>query len=86
MIYAIVLLKIYLKINVKNIKFNAIKVINNKSIKYILDIAKALLISNLNMNENEAHKYLERKSMDLRCPIDKICEEIISNELKVELI
>lgn len=44
--------------------------------------AKWLLIENLNMSENEAHKYIERTAMDTRRPKIDIAREIIEEYTK----
>lgn len=43
----------------------------------IVDRAKYILISCLNISENEAHKYIEKRSMDSRCTRRSIAEDII---------
>ena len=69
------------------IKLNLLSI--KKKIKYeldlkkyeetkIIDIAKSLLIVNERKNEEEAHKYIEKLSMDLRKPLIKTAEYIIS--------
>lgn len=52
-------------------KLKAMKAENNKLTQKIEDIrivdrAKCILISYLNMNEPEAHKYIEKQAMDMR--------------------
>lgn len=44
--------------------------------------AKWLLIENLNMSENDAHKYIERSAMDTRRPKIDIAREIIEEYTK----
>lgn len=44
--------------------------------------AKWLLIENLSMSENEAHKYIERSAMDTRRPKIDIAREIIEEYTK----
>ena len=44
--------------------------------------AKWLLIENLSMSENEAHKYIERTAMDTRRPKIDIAREIIEEYTK----
>ena len=43
----------------------------------IIDRAKCLLISYLNMSEPEAHKYIERQAMDMRITKRQVAEGII---------
>jgi len=43
----------------------------------IIDRAKCILISYLNMNEQEAHRHIEKKAMDLRVSRRIIAEEIL---------
>ncbi|WP_099204141.1 ANTAR domain-containing response regulator [Scatolibacter rhodanostii] len=55
---------------------------NHKLMKKIEDIrivdrAKCMLISCLNMSENEAHRYIEKKAMDDRSTKRKVAEEIL---------
>ncbi|MCR5349967.1 MAG: ANTAR domain-containing protein [Acholeplasmatales bacterium] len=54
---------------------------NNREIVYI---AKVLLINSLRMSENEAHKFLERQSMDLGLPINEIAKDIVNKNLMME--
>jgi len=48
----------------------------------IIDFAKVLLIINKKLNEDDAHKYLERYSMELRINLCKASKNIISYYLK----
>ena len=64
--------------------FKHYKKLKNNNYKNLIDIAKSLLIINMKLNENEAHKYLEKESMNLRCSMDLIAKEIINNNLKVD--
>jgi response regulator NasT len=43
----------------------------------IIDRAKCLLISYVNLTEQEAHRFIEKQAMDLRAPKRSIAEEII---------
>jgi len=43
----------------------------------IVDRAKCILISYLNMSESEAHKYIERQAMDLRITKRAVAERIL---------
>ena len=43
----------------------------------IIDRAKCTLISYLNLNENEAHRFIEKQAMDLRSTKRAISEEIL---------
>lgn len=43
----------------------------------MVDRAKCILISRLSMTENEAHKYIEKRSMDTRRSRRKIAEDIL---------
>ncbi len=43
----------------------------------IIDRAKRMLITRLNMSENEAHKYIERQAMDLRITKRAVAEGIL---------
>ena len=43
----------------------------------IVDLAKYTLISYLKMNEQEAHRYIEKQAMDLRTTRRKIAERIL---------
>jgi len=43
----------------------------------IIDRAKCLLISYLNMSEQEAHRYIEKQAMDMRLTKRMIAEGII---------
>ena len=43
----------------------------------IVDRAKYLLISHLNMNEQEAHRYIEKQAMDLRLARRTVAEGIL---------
>jgi len=43
----------------------------------IVNRAKCLLISYLNLNENEAHKYIEKQAMDLRLTKRMVAERIL---------
>lgn len=63
-------------------KLNTMRTENNKLIQKIEDIrivdrAKYILISYLNMNEQEAHKYIERQAMDMRLTKRAVAMEII---------
>ena len=58
--------------------------INNKLTQKIEDIriidrAKCLLISHLSMNEKDAHKYIEKKAMDIRTSKRMVAETILKN-------
>lgn len=44
----------------------------------IVSIAKCLLIEKKSMTEKEAHRYIEKLSMDKRCTREKTAEEIIT--------
>jgi len=43
----------------------------------VVDRAKCILISHLSMTEAEAHRYIEKQSMNRRLPKRKIAEEIL---------
>ncbi|MDR0294020.1 MAG: ANTAR domain-containing protein [Oscillospiraceae bacterium] len=43
----------------------------------VIDRAKCLLISYLNMSEQEAHRYIEKQAMDLRQPRRAVAEGIL---------
>lgn len=43
----------------------------------IIDRAKCLLISHLNMHENDAHKHIERQAMDMRITKREVAERIL---------
>ncbi len=43
----------------------------------IIDRAKCVLISYMNMNENDAHKYIEKQAMDMRETKRQIAENIL---------
>jgi len=43
----------------------------------IVDRAKCILMSRLSMTEAEAHRYIEKQSMDTRQPKRKVAEEIL---------
>ncbi len=43
----------------------------------IVDRAKHILISRLNLNEQEAHRFIEKQAMDMRCARRVIAEGII---------
>jgi len=63
-------------------KLKAIRDENEKLMQKIEDIrlvdrAKCILISILNMSENEAHKYIERRAMDMRMTKRAVAQEII---------
>lgn len=63
-------------------KLRAMQVENNKLVHKIEDIrivdrAKCILISYLNMSEAEAHKYIERKAMDTRTTKRAVAEGIL---------
>ncbi|MEN3014335.1 MAG: GAF domain-containing protein [Endomicrobiia bacterium] len=45
--------------------------------KKLVDRAKALLIKYRNFTEEEAHRFLQKKSMDLRKPVKEIAQAII---------
>lgn len=45
--------------------------------KKLVDRAKALLIKHRNFTEEQAHRFLQKKSMDLRKPIKEIAQAII---------
>ncbi|MCX7940674.1 MAG: GAF domain-containing protein [Endomicrobia bacterium] len=45
--------------------------------KKLVDRAKALLIKHRNFTEEEAHRFLQKKSMDLRKPVKEIAQAII---------
>ena len=44
----------------------------------IIDRAKCLLISYLNMSEQEAHRYIEKQAMDMRFTRRMVAEEILN--------
>ncbi len=63
-------------------KLKIIKAENTKLIQKIEDIrivdrAKCILISYLNMSEREAHKYIERQAMDMRTTKRAVAEGIL---------
>lgn len=43
----------------------------------IIDRAKCILISHMNMSEKEAHRYIEKEAMDMRIPKRAIAEGIL---------
>ena len=45
----------------------------------IVDRAKYILISNLNINEQEAHRYIEKRAMDMRQTKRVVAEEIMKH-------
>ena len=44
---------------------------------HVIDRAKCILISSMRMNENEAHKYIEKQAMDMRSSRRIIAENIL---------
>ncbi len=63
-------------------KLKTMQAENNKLIQKIEDIrvvdrAKCVLISYLNMSENEAHRYIEKQAMDMRTSKRTIAEGIL---------
>jgi Response regulator with putative antiterminator output domain len=63
-------------------KMKLLKTENNKLIQKIEDIrivdrAKCILISYLNMSEQEAHRYIEKQAMDMRISKRLVAEGII---------
>lgn len=48
----------------------------------IINTAKLLLIENNHLSEDDAHRYLEKKAMDLRLPKIKIAQKIIDEYYK----
>lgn len=42
-----------------------------------LDKAKGIIMKKINISEDEAYKFLRKKSMDMCIPIDKVAEKII---------
>ena len=66
-----------------HIKLKAMQSENDKLLKKIEDIrivsrAKCVLISCLNMSEDEAHKYIEKQAMDMRISRKAVAEEILN--------
>lgn len=64
-------------------KLSALKNENEKLSKTLEDIkiinrAKLILVSQLRMSESEAHKYIEKKAMDLRITKRKVAESILA--------
>lgn len=47
-----------------------------------LDVAKSILISIDKKSEDQAHKYIEKSSMNFRVPLLKMADEIILNHLR----
>ncbi len=45
--------------------------------KKLVDRAKSLLMKNKSMSEEEAHRFLQKKSMDLRKPIKEVASAVI---------
>ncbi len=43
----------------------------------LIDRAKCVLIANLKMDEKQAHRYIQKRAMDLRLPQRDIAEEIL---------
>ena len=43
----------------------------------IVDRAKCILISYMGMDEKEAHRYIEKQAMDMRCAKRQVAEEIL---------
>ena len=63
-------------------KLKAMQSENDKLLKKIEDIhivsrAKCVLISCLNMSEDESHKYIEKQAMDMRISRKAVAEEIL---------
>lgn len=53
------------------------KLQNNKDKKIIVNKAKKLLMDNMNLTEEEAHRRIQKQSMDKGLPKEKIAEAII---------
>ena len=45
----------------------------------VVDRAKCILISSMNMSEKEAHRYIEKRAMDMRISRRAVAEEILEN-------
>ena len=43
----------------------------------VINRAKLLLMTHLNMSESQAHRYLEKQSMDLRVSKLKVAKQVI---------
>lgn len=73
-------------LDMAEVAFNRMKMLINKNNELMQQIeeiklvnrAKAILIKTFGMNENEAHKYLERQAMDLRKTKVYIAEKILN--------
>lgn len=68
--------------NAASRRINMLHVENKKLVKKIEDIrvidrAKCILISHLNMGEPQAHKYIEKQAMDMRVSKKSIAENIL---------
>lgn len=71
----------------KIIIFSSNKIIDDSELSYeskMINVAKSLLITNKNMTENEAHKFIEKSSMNFRITAIKTCEYIILKYLNLE--
>ena len=44
----------------------------------VVDRAKCILISSLHMSEQEAHRYIEKQAMDMRCTRREVAENILT--------
>ncbi len=65
-------------IRIKNIQKQNIKLTKKIEDIKIIDRAKCILISHLNMNEEEAHKYIEKKAMNTRMSKRHISQNILN--------
>jgi AmiR/NasT family two-component response regulator len=73
------LVKLMVRSNIKKNKYKDLKKLEEQK---IIDVAKGILISSYQKSEDEAHKYIERYSMNYRLPILKASKQIIEMHLK----
>lgn len=62
---------------IKNMQVENQKLIQKIEDVRIIDRAKCILISHLSMTENEAHRYIEKRAMDMRASRREIANEIL---------
>ena len=66
--------KLWQEMNRLNEKLNA---------RITIERAKGVVMKKYSLDEKQAHRYLQKKSMDLRIPLQMVAEEVFSQEARI---
>ncbi|RKD30064.1 ANTAR domain-containing response regulator [Thermohalobacter berrensis] len=79
-LYQIIDFALFNSSKIKNLQSRVEKLETKLSGRKLIDRAKGIIMEKFDMTENEAYKFLRKKSMDNCKPMEEVAKEIINND------